>query len=86
MASSKLAKLELQIMTLSECMVRRRIASEICDGNLVCANVFGLLSGIKRLLAMMDSARSLPYKLNGLDGPLPTLGLESAGSTVVPSQ
>ena len=34
---------------------------------------------------MMDSARSLPY-LDGLEGPIPISGLESAGWTVVPSR
>jgi hypothetical protein len=47
----------------------------------VCANVFGL-SWSQQLLAMMESARFLPYKPYGLEGPLPIPGLESAGSTV----
>jgi hypothetical protein len=34
----------------------------------------------------MDSARSLPIKYLGLGGPSRISGLESAGSTVVPSQ
>ena len=52
---------------------------------MVCANVFGLWWS-QGLLTMMDSARSLPYSLDGLEGPLPISGLESAGLTDVPSQ
>jgi hypothetical protein len=50
---------------LSECMVRRRVASEIEDDDWVCANVFGLLWNL-RFRAMMQTARPLPYKLDGL--------------------
>jgi hypothetical protein len=39
--------------------------------------MYSAFGGIKRLLAMMESARSLPYKLHGLNGPLPISGLEN---------
>ena len=55
------------------------------NDSLVRANVFGLQLG-QAPLAMMDSACFLPIKYLDLNGPYEISGLESAGSTVVPSQ
>jgi hypothetical protein len=49
--------------------------------NIVCTNVFGLSETPDH----DGFRRPLPYWLDGLEGPLPLSGLESAGSTVVPS-
>jgi hypothetical protein len=47
-------------VNISVCMVRRGIASEGENDSSVCVNVFGLWWS-SRLLAMMESARSLPF-------------------------
>jgi hypothetical protein len=53
--------------------------------DLVCANVFGL-GGVSDPGPWWDPPALFPVSEIGLKGPLPISGLESAGSTVVPSQ
>jgi hypothetical protein len=50
------------------------------------AQMYSAFSGVKGPLAMMESARLHPYKLVGLEGPLPISGFERAGETGMPSQ